>query len=97
MSLAAACQELLHIRQLLNCLGVKFSSPFKMFEDNQGCIALATNAVTTNRTKHVDVRYYFIRQCVQRNQVKVVWIPTVDMVADILTKFSCSASQHIMP
>ena len=94
MSLAAACQELLHIRQLLNCLGVKFSGPFKMFEDNQGCIALATNAVTTNRTKHIDVRYHFIRQCVQRNQVKVVWIPTVDMVADILTKFSCSASQH---
>ena len=94
MSLAAACQELLHVRQLLHCLGVKFSGPFKMFEDNQGCIALATNAVTTNRTKHIDVRYHFIRQCVQRNQVKIVWIPTIDMVADILTKFSCSASQH---
>ena len=47
------------------------------------------------RTKHIDaVRYHYIRQCVQRNQAKVVWIPTVDMVADILTKFSCSASQH---
>ena len=94
MSLAAACQELLHVRQLLKSLGIKFSGPFKMFEDNQGCIALATNALTTNRTKHIDVRYHFIRQCVQRNQVQVLWIPTIDMVADILTKFSCSASQH---
>ena len=50
--------------------------------------------LTTNRTKHIDVRYHFIRQCVQRSQVKVIWIPTLDMVADILTKFSCSASQH---
>ena len=50
MSLATACQELLHIRQLLNCLGVKFTGPFKMFEDNQGCIALATNAVTGQNT-----------------------------------------------
>ena len=94
MSLAAACQELLHVRQLLKSLGIKFSAPFKMFEDNQGCIALAINALTTNRTKHIDVRYHFIRQCVQRNQVKVIWVPTLDMVADILTKFSCSASQH---
>ena len=80
--------------RLVKSLGIKFSSPFKMFEDNQGCIALATNALTTNRTKHIDVKYHFIRQCVQRNQVKVLWIPTLDMVADILTKFSCSASQH---
>ena len=94
MSLAAACQELLHVRQLLKSIGIKFSGPFKMFEDNQGGIALATNALTTNRTKHIDVRYHFFRQCVQRNQVKVIWIPTLDMVADILTKFSCSASQH---
>ena len=65
-----------------------------MFEDNQGCFALATNALTTNRAKHIDVRYHLIRHCVQRNQVKVIWIPTLDMVADILTKFSCSASQH---
>ena len=91
---AAACQESLHVRQLLKSLGIKFSGAFKMFEDNQGCIALATNALTTNRTKHIDVRYHFIRQCVQRNHVKVIWIPTLDMVADILTKFSYSASQH---
>ena len=94
MSLGAACQELLHVRQLLQCLGIKFSGPFKMFEDNQGCIALATNVVTTDRTKHIDVKFHFIRQCVLRNQVKVVWIPTSEMIADILTKFSCPAAQH---
>ena len=87
MSLAAACQEILHVRQLLKSLGIKFSGPFKMFEDNHGCIALATNAMTTIRTKYIDIRYHFIRKCVQRNQVKVIWIPTLDMVADILTKF----------
>ena len=47
MSLAAACQEILHVRQLLKSLGIDFKGPFLMFEDNQGCISLATNAMTT--------------------------------------------------
>ena len=96
MSLAAACQELLHIRQLLSSIGVEFKGAFQMFEDNQGCIALATNAMTTSRTKHIDIKYHFVRQCVQRQQVDIVWVPTVEMVADILTKFSCPAAQHLL-
>ena len=94
MSLAAACQEILHVRQLLKSLGIDFKRPFLMFEDNQGCISLATNAMTTTRTKHIDIKYHFVRQCVQREQVKIIWVPTNEMVADILTKFSCPASQH---
>ena len=94
MSLAAACQEILHVRQLLKSLGIDFKGPFLMFEDNHGCISLATNAMTTTRTKHIDIKYHFVRQCVQREQVKIIRVPTNEMVADILTKFSCPASQH---
>ena len=94
MSLAAACQEILHVRQLLKSLGIDFKGPFLMFEVNQGCISLATNAMTTTRTKHIDIKYHFVRQCVQREQVKIIWVPTNEMVADILTKFSCPALQH---
>ena len=36
----------------------------------------------------------FVNVCREIRLTKVIWIPTLDMVADILTKFSCSASQH---
>ena len=94
MALAAACQELLFLRQQLDSFGFTFQRPLRIFEDNKGCIALATNAVTTNRTKHIDIKYHFVRQCVATQKVKLVWVESVHMLADILTKFSIPTVQH---
>ena len=57
-----------------------------IFEDNQGTIALSKNPVKRQRSKHIDIRYHFIRTV--KNTVKVVvkYCPTVDMAADLLTK-----------
>ena len=37
-----------------------------LFEDNQGAIAIAENPISGGRTKHIDVRYHFIRKLVER-------------------------------
>lgn len=95
MALAAACQELLFLRQQLESFGFTFKQPFQMFEDNKGCIALATNVVTTHRTKHIDIKYHFVRQCVVNQKVKLIWVESAHMLADILTKFSLPSSQHL--
>ena len=95
MALAAACQELLFLRQQLESFGLPMTQPLQMFEDNKGCIALATNAVTTHKTKHIDIKYHFVRQCVASKKVKLVWVETTHMLADILTKFSLPAAQHL--
>jgi len=57
-----------------------------IFSDNQGCIALARDPVAHSRTKHIDVRYHYIRQLVTYGKTTVEYIPTEEMVADILTK-----------
>ena len=57
-----------------------------IFGDNQGSIKLSKNPQHHNRTKHIDVKYHFIRDNVQQGLIKLLYIPTNEMVADILTK-----------
>jgi len=57
-----------------------------IFEDNQGAIALAYNPEHHARTKHIDIQYHFVRDCVENNKIQLEYCPTADMVADALTK-----------
>ena len=56
-----------------------------IFEDNDGAIKLADNPICTNRKKHIDVRYYFVREKVANQTVKVVHVES-EQAADGLTK-----------
>ena len=94
MALAAAAQEVCFVRQLLKCIGIQLQQPTIMLEDNKGCLALATNAMTTNKTKHINIRFHFVRDLVRDKIVKLEWCPTAEMMADILTKFSLPAARH---
>ena len=57
-----------------------------MYCDNQGAIALAKDNKYHARTKHIDLRYHFIREAVEDKKIFVKYIPTEDNVADIFTK-----------
>jgi hypothetical protein len=54
--------------------------------DNQSCIKLSENPVFHDQSKHIEIRYHFIRDWVQRGAVQLQYISTNDHVADILTK-----------
>ena len=54
--------------------------------DNQNCINLSENPVFHDRSKHIDIRCYFVRDCVQRGAVQLSYTPTGEQVADMLTK-----------
>ena len=54
--------------------------------DNQGCLALAKNPTLHARTKHIAMRHHFIREKVESGEIRQVYCPTEDMVADVLTK-----------
>ena len=51
--------------------------------------------MTTGKTKHIDIRFHFVRDLVKQNLLVIVWCPTDQMIADILTKFSLPAAQHL--
>jgi hypothetical protein len=54
--------------------------------DNQSCIKLLENPMFHDRSKHIEIRYHFIGDYVQRGAVKLQYISTDAQVADILTK-----------
>lgn len=55
-------------------------------EDNQAAIAIAENPVSHGRTKHIDLKYHFIRDQVEEGTVHLKYCPSEKMTADILTK-----------
>ena len=57
-----------------------------IFEDNQSAIKTANNKIHNDRSKHIDVRYHFIRELIEYDKLKLVYCPTQNMVADIMTK-----------
>jgi hypothetical protein len=65
-----------------------------IFNDNQGAGQLSKNQVFHNRTKHVDIRHHFIREAVGRGDIKVEYLPTDQMPADVLTKGLSSSKQN---
>ena len=67
--------------------------PQIILADNQGAIKLSKNPQHHNRTKHINVRYHFIRKSCQDGLIELAYIPTSEMVADILTK-ALSQDKH---
>ncbi|KAJ8454043.1 hypothetical protein ONZ45_g19461 [Pleurotus djamor] len=60
--------------------------PLTLFCDNQAAIALTKDHQFHVRTKHIDIRYHFVRWVVESGAIKVAYCPTDEMIADVLTK-----------
>lgn len=84
IALSEAIRELLWIVQILKDLNVNFEEPITIFEDNQAAIKMTVAHIT--RSKHIDIRYHFIREKVQENFVKIKYIESREQLADIFTK-----------
>jgi hypothetical protein len=63
-----------------------YLSPIPMAMDNQGAITLATLGSQNRRTRHINVRYHFIRDCIESGTIEPHYTPTSDMLADGFTK-----------
>ncbi|MBW0580911.1 hypothetical protein O181_120626 [Austropuccinia psidii MF-1] len=57
-----------------------------LFNDNSGAVTISKQALLNANTKHIEVRYQYVRDCVIKNLIKVVQVSTNDMIADVLTK-----------
>jgi len=65
-------------------LGKRLVAPIR--SDNMGCIAIAKDPVAHSRTKHIDVRYHYVRELISHGKTTVDYIPSGDNLADLLTK-----------
>jgi hypothetical protein len=88
MALSSAVQGVMWTRKLLGELGLtdSESSSTLLHSDNKSAVAMARNDVLHNRSKHIDIRYHFIREEITAGRIHLQWIPTEEQRADILTK-----------
>ena len=86
IALSAAAQEALWIRQLIGDIAARSIRPMEILEDNQSTICLANNPVSHGRTKHVELKYHFIRDQVGQGKIILTYCPSQEMIADVLTK-----------
>lgn len=85
IALDAAASEAVWLRLLLKELGYP-QGPTMIYEDNTSCIDLAHNPENHNRTKHIDVKFHYIRQLIENKEIELSWLETSKMVADTMTK-----------
>ena len=59
-----------------------------LYQDNKSVILLEKNdrALSSKRTKYIEVWYYYVADWIEKGDLSVVWCPTDKMIADILTK-----------
>ena len=85
IALASAAKEACWLRSVLSEL--RFGRiVITIYEDNMSTISISYNPVHHGRTKHIDIKYHFIREKIKDNELAVVHIPTWANAADMLTK-----------
>jgi hypothetical protein len=79
------CAQLLWMRQILRDYGYKLSK-VPLLCDNESAIHMVDNPVEHSRTKHIDIRYHFLRDHQQKGDIEIAYVSTHNQLADIFTK-----------
>ena len=86
MALSSAAQEAIWMSQLLSELQREPVKCVTIYEDNQSAICLSKNPQFHGRSKHIAIKYHFIRDNVKNGTVDIEYCRSEDMIADIMTK-----------
>ncbi|GJR70772.1 retrovirus-related pol polyprotein from transposon TNT 1-94 [Tanacetum coccineum] len=85
VSLSACCAQVLWLRTHLTDYGFHFDK-IPMYYDSKAAIAILCNPIQYSRTKHIDVRYHFLKEHVEKGIVKLFFIGTEYQLVDLFTK-----------
>jgi hypothetical protein len=92
MAVTDAAKEVIWLKLLLSELGYPQGN-VKILEDNQATIKISKNPQDHKRTKHIQVKYHYIRDQIKANEFHLEYVSTQDQLADIFTK-GLSGSRH---
>ena len=87
----SCCAQILWMKNQLLDYGLQYSK-IPIYCDNQSAIAMTGNPVQHSMTKHISIRYHFIREHVMEGTVELHFVPTDQQLADIFTKPLCEAT-----
>lgn len=86
MSACDVIKEIMWIKQLLCEMKCEVNTPIIVNIDNQSAMKIAENDIDHGRTKHIDIKYHFIKQHIKDKTIQLKWVSTQSQIADILTK-----------
>lgn len=86
MSLSEAAKEAIFLRRFLGELMDGQVKAITVHTDSQSAMAIAQNPVHHQQTKHIDLRYHFVREALEKEIIKLKYLATNEMVADSMTK-----------
>ena len=91
MAIKEAIKEAIYLANIFNYinsqldLGYLYNIP-TILVDNESAIKLGQNPEFHKKSKHIDIQYHYIREAIQDNKVKLIYINTKRQLADLLTK-----------
>ena len=86
IALFEGVKEACWLKSLLASIKLEILKPITIFEDNNGCIAIANNPTDHKRSKHIDIKYHFSREKIEQKEVKLEYISIGKQLADTFTK-----------
>ena len=90
MALCESTKEAIYLsnvfKYLINILKPRDHEPVNIHVDNQGAISLGKNPVHHERSKHIDIKYHFTRECVTNRKIQITYVVSADNTADLFTK-----------
>ncbi|CAL3969519.1 unnamed protein product [Diplocarpon coronariae] len=86
MAINSAAKEAVYIKQILLELGFYIQNKLPLYTDNNGALLLAKNPQFYERTKHIAVKYHYIRDLISKGEIDLIYINTLSQKADGFTK-----------
>ena len=86
VALNETCKEITWIKKICQGLQIKIPKAITIYTDSQSSMSMIMNQKFSNRTKHIDTKYHFIRDKVDSGEIDLKYVPTETNVADMMTK-----------
>lgn len=86
IAVSDATKEIVWMRRLMESVGTADDSATQLWLDNQGSIKLIKNPEFHKQTKHIDVRFHFIREVYSTGHIEIKYVPSSQQLTDFLTK-----------
>jgi hypothetical protein len=85
IAVASCCSHLLWMTYTMSDFGEECTQ-VPLFCDSASAISVTKNPILHSKTKHIEVRYHFLRDNVEKGNIRLSFVPTQDQLADIFTK-----------
>ena len=88
VALSMTCKEAVWLKRLLSDIPIQcdLTKGMRVFTDSQSAMKLGTNESINRRNKHIDITHHYVREGTSNGEVTLLYVPTSEMVADMLNK-----------